>query len=70
MDIFWTAIYVYGGIGGSVAVAFLLIGFSRIDTAAHGAWLVRPLLVPGLILLWPVVLIRWITLERQKARAQ
>ena len=69
MDIFWTAIYIYGGIGGCVGLAFLLIGFSRIDAAAHGAWLVRPVLLPGLILLWPVVLIRWIALERQKVRA-
>jgi hypothetical protein len=64
MDVFWTAIYVYGGIGGAIALGFVLVGIDRVDQAAHGAYLVRPLLLPGLILLWPIVLVRWIVLER------
>ena len=70
MDVFWTVIYVYGGIGGMVALGFLLIGFDRIDEAAHGAYLVRPVLAPGLMLLWPVVLVRWIVLERRRGSAR
>jgi len=66
MDVFWTGLYVYGGIGGVVAVAFVLVGIDRIDAAARGAYLVRPLLLPGLTLLWPIVVVRWIVLERQK----
>ena len=66
MDVFWTAIYIYGGIGGLVALAFVLVGIDRIDRAAHGAYLVRPLLLPGLTLLWPIVVVRWIGLARQK----
>ncbi len=66
MDVFWTAIYIYGGIGGLVALAFVLVGIDRIDGAAHGAYLVRPLLLPGLTLLWPIVVVRWIRLEREK----
>ncbi|OYW62489.1 MAG: hypothetical protein B7Z10_01685 [Rhodobacterales bacterium 32-66-7] len=57
----------YGAVGALVAVVFLLWGIDRIDPAAHGAWLVRPLLVPSVVVLWPVVLVRWIALERQRA---
>jgi len=58
-------LYGYGAIGAVVAVAFLLWGFGRVDEASHGAWLVRPLLIPGLVHLWPLVLARWIWLERR-----
>ena len=70
MDIYWTAIYLYVGVGGVVALAFVLVGFDRIDPAAHGAWLVRPVLLPGLTLLWPVVVIRWIVLERRRGQVR
>jgi hypothetical protein len=70
MDVFWTVIYVYGGIGGVIALVFLLLGIDRIDAAARGAYLVRPLLVPGLTLLWPIVLVRWMVLERRKGAAR
>jgi hypothetical protein len=55
----------YGGIGLVVAVAFLLVGIDRVDPAAQGAYAVRPLLLPGLVLLWPLVLWRWRVLARQ-----
>lgn len=70
MDVFWTGIYVYGGIGGVIALGFVLVGIDRVDPAAHGAYFVRPLLLPGLMLLWPLVLVRWIVLERRKGRPQ
>lgn len=70
MDMFWTGITIYGGIGGAVALAFLLVGIDRVDEAAHGAWFVRPLLLPGAVLLWPVVLARWIVLERRRGQAR
>lgn len=57
----------YGAVGALVAVVFLLWGIDRVDPAAQGAWLVRPVLVPSVVVLWPVVLVRWIALERQKA---
>jgi hypothetical protein len=43
-----------------VALAFILAGIDRHDPAARGAYAFRPLLLPGLTLLWPVVLARWI----------
>ena len=48
-----------------VAAAFLLGGgIERVAPAARGAYAVRPLLVPGLVLLWPLVLWRWAALAR------
>ena len=57
---------VYGAAGLSVAAVFLLWGIDRIDPAAHGAYVFRPLLIPGIVLVWPAVLLRWIWLERRK----
>ncbi len=54
----------YGAIGAVVAAAFLLLGLDRVDPAARGAYAFPPLLVPGLVLLWPVVALRWRALER------
>ena len=56
--IVWAAsIYVW--IGLLVGVLFLTVGIERIDPAARGAYAFRPLLLPGLTLLWPYVLRRW-----------
>lgn len=55
----YDAILAYAATGGVVAVAFLLFGLERVDPSAVGAYAFRPLLVPGLVLLWPVVLIGW-----------
>ena len=33
---------------------------------ARGAYVFRPLLVPGVVLLWPLVLWRWQVLERDR----
>ena len=44
----------------------LLWGIDRIDPAARGSYTFRPLLVPGIMLLWPLVLRRWQTLEKLK----
>lgn len=54
----------WGVVGLAVAAVFLLWGIDRIDPAAHGAIAFRPLLVPGIVLLWPLVLWRWRVLSR------
>ena len=48
-----------------LALAFLLWGIDRIDPAAAGAYAFRPLLLPGLVLLWPLVAVRWAILARR-----
>jgi hypothetical protein len=51
-------------IGIIVGLAFLFLGVGRVDPAAHGSYAFRPLLLPGLVLLWPLVALRWFTLSR------
>ena len=53
----------YGAAGCVVAAVFLLWGIDRIDPGAAGGYAFRPLLIPGIVLLWPFVLVRWIALE-------
>jgi hypothetical protein len=52
-------------IGVVIGVAFLFLGIDRIDAAAHGSYAFRPLLLPGLVLLWPFVAWRWFMLARR-----
>jgi hypothetical protein len=49
------AVEAYGAIGGLMAAWFLLLRIERVDARARGAYAFRPLLVPGLVLLWPLV---------------
>lgn len=55
--------YLY--LGGAVAAVFLLFGIDRVDPSSHGSYAFRPLLIPGICLLWPLVLYRWSQLEKQ-----
>lgn len=54
----------YAALGGLVAIGFLGFGIDRVSPGAHGSHAFRPLLLPGLILLWPLVLWRWHALSR------
>lgn len=49
--------------GAAVAAAFLMVGIGRIDENARGSYTFRPLLVPGILLIWPLVLWRWVGAE-------
>ena len=49
-------------LGAVVAVVFLGVGVDQIDEDAQGAYAFRPLLIPGVLLIWPLVLWRWIRL--------
>jgi len=51
---------IYAGLGGLVAIGFLAVGIDRVDPSARGVYAFRPLLLPGLTLLWPYVILRWI----------
>jgi len=58
-DLVVWVVYVYLGVGLAVAGLFLLFGIERVDASSRGAYAFRPLLIPGLTLLWPLVLRRW-----------
>ena len=49
--------------GAIVSVPFLLWGVGRVEPNARGSWAFRALLVPGVLLIWPLVLWRWFLLE-------
>jgi VIT1/CCC1 family predicted Fe2+/Mn2+ transporter len=53
------AALLYAAIGCGVAVGFLVAGIGRLDPASRGAYAFRPLLLPGLAALWPLVAWRW-----------
>ncbi len=54
--------YLYAG--AAVAVVFIVFGIGRLDENAEGAWVFRPLLIPGVLLIWPLVIWRSIVLWR------
>lgn len=49
--------------GALVAGVFLTIGMDRIIDDARGAYVFRPLLIPGILIIWPLVLWRWYLYE-------
>ena len=53
------AVTIYLAVGFVVGIAFLFLAIGRFDPAARGAYAFRPLLLPGMMLLWPVVALRW-----------
>ena len=56
------ALGVWFGVGAIVAVLFLAFGVSRVDAAAGGAsWAFRPMIFLGCVILFPIVLGRWIS---------
>ena len=61
------ALQTWGIIGAIVAAVFLTIGIDRIDEDARGAYIFRPLLIPGVLLIWPLVLWRWWQIESESA---
>ena len=56
---------VYAVIGVIFAVAFVAAGLTRIDDAAKSSTLAFKLLIfPGAAALWPVLLIRWLSVGK------
>lgn len=59
---------IWAWIGLAVATLFLLVGIDRVDANAKTSFTFRPLLIPGVVLLWPMVLWRWWVLETDRDR--
>lgn len=50
----------YVGSGLLFALAFVVAGVGRVDPAARGAgWGFRVLIVPGCVIFWPLLAVRW-----------
>lgn len=56
----------YATIGMAVAAAFLTLGIGRVVPNARASYVFRVLLIPGAILLWPLVLRRWAILRHRQ----
>ena len=55
------ALALYAGAGFLFALAFLTVGIGRIDPAARGSGIgFRLTILPGVVALWPLMLVRWI----------
>lgn len=51
----------YIAIGVLFAAAFVTVGVSRIDAAAHGSPIAfRLIIAPGVVALWPYLAYRWL----------
>ena len=56
-----SALALYAGAGFLFALAFLTVGIGRIDPAARGSGIgFRLTILPGVVALWPLMLVRWI----------
>lgn len=55
----------YLTVGAFIAVGFLTIGIERVEPGARGSYAFRTLLIPGVCVLWPLVLWRWWVLEKE-----
>jgi hypothetical protein len=65
-ELFVSALFVYLLAGVLFAVAFLARGAGRIDPAAQGTGLgFRLIIGPGVVALWPLLLLRWMGSARQ-----
>ena len=69
-EIFLAAVQAYLALGFIVAMGFALVGIERVDPEAAGSYVFRALLVPGLTLLWPLVLARWMGIAGEPGAGQ
>lgn len=52
----------YFVVGAVIAIAFLVLGASRLDSSASGSSLLfRITVFPGCAVLWPYILLRWLS---------
>jgi hypothetical protein len=58
--VFLIAMAAYLAFGVVFAIPFVLVGAQKIDShATHGSWGFRLLIIPGTMVLWPLLLRRW-----------
>lgn len=54
--------------GLALALVFLTMGIDRVDSNSRKSFIFRPLLIPGVVVLWPLVLWRWIQIATGRDR--
>ena len=55
-------------VGLALSAVFLTIGMDRVEPNARTSFVFRPLLIPGVVSLWPLVAWRWFVLETGRNR--
>ena len=67
LNIIIVTIIVYLSCGFLFAIPFVIKGANKIDEGAHGAtWGFRLIIIPATIVLWPVLLKKWIAANKNK----
>jgi len=60
--VFLTLLAIYLLCGSVFAIPFVLVGVGKVDPhAKHGSWGFRLLILPGTIMLWPLLARRWLS---------
>jgi len=63
-----SALAVYLSLGVVFALAFVLLGVEKVDATAHASTPgFRLIIIPGAILLWPVLLRKWLKAVKKEA---
>ena len=66
--LFVDALTAYGLVGAVFAVAFVTMGIQRVDSVAEHAPLgFRLIVLPGVVALWPLLLVRWLRVVPRRA---
>ena len=61
VDVVLIVVFVYLLVGAVFVIPFLLIGLTKVDGSAHrGTVGFKIIIVPGVIVFWPVLLSKWI----------
>ena len=60
-------IKIWAVVGAGIAAVFLTVGIDRIDEDSRGTYAFCPLLIPAILLIWPLVLWRWWQIETNSA---
>ena len=68
-ELIWLCLGAYAAIGVLVSLALLLGGLRRIDAAMAAAPLrVKALIAPGIVMLWPLLLLRYFGVKPREDR--
>jgi hypothetical protein len=68
VDVIVVVLLGYAGLGAVFALAFVLRGASTIDESARASnWGFRVFIFPGAAALWPLLLVRWLNVDRRGA---
>ena len=67
VEIILLIVAVYLLLGVLFVVPFLVKGLTKVDTGAHGGTIgFKIIIIPGVIVFWPVLLSKWLKVNKKK----